>query len=75
MTRKRDLKQRVRERQAETGESYVTALRHVQALRGVRLHRTVCALIVRASTPPRPSRSGSACVCTAAAKAAQARGC
>jgi hypothetical protein len=31
MTRKRDLKQRVRERQAETGESYVTALRHVQA--------------------------------------------
>jgi len=29
MTEKRDLKRRVRERQARTGESYVTALRHV----------------------------------------------
>lgn len=29
MTRKRDLKRRVRERQARTGESYMTALRHV----------------------------------------------
>src|ERR1700759_236878 len=31
MTWKRDLKRRVRQRQAETGESYVTALRHVRA--------------------------------------------
>lgn len=31
MTYKRDLKRRVRQRQAETGESYVTALRHVRA--------------------------------------------
>lgn len=31
MTEKRDLKRRVRERQAETGESYMTALRHVLA--------------------------------------------
>src|SRR5262245_1885413 len=31
MTAKRDLKRRVRERQARTGESYVTALRHVAA--------------------------------------------
>lgn len=30
MTEKRDLKRRVRERQAQTGESYMTALRHVQ---------------------------------------------
>jgi hypothetical protein len=29
MTARRDLKRRVRERQAQTGESYVTALRHV----------------------------------------------
>src|SRR5512142_1555815 len=33
MTEKRDLKRRVRERQAQTGESYMTALRHVQAQR------------------------------------------
>ena len=33
MTRKRDLKRRVRERQTETGESYVTALRRVRARR------------------------------------------
>lgn len=31
MTYKRDLKRRVRQRQAETGESYVTALRQVRA--------------------------------------------
>jgi hypothetical protein len=31
MTKKRDLKRRVRERQARTGESYVTARRHVTA--------------------------------------------
>lgn len=31
MTRRRDLKRRVRDRQAQTGESYMTALRHVQA--------------------------------------------
>jgi hypothetical protein len=31
MTCNRDLKRRVRQRQAETGESYVTALRHVRA--------------------------------------------
>jgi hypothetical protein len=31
MTAKRDLKRRVRERQTRTGESYVTALRHVTA--------------------------------------------
>jgi hypothetical protein len=31
MTRKRDLKRLVRDRQARTGESYVTALRHVRA--------------------------------------------
>lgn len=31
MTHQRDLKRRVRLRQAETGESYVTALRHVRA--------------------------------------------
>jgi len=30
MTQQRDLKRRVRERQARTGESYMTALRHVQ---------------------------------------------
>jgi hypothetical protein len=30
MTQRRDLKRRVRERQARTGESYVTALRHVR---------------------------------------------
>jgi hypothetical protein len=30
MTERRDLKRRVRERQARTGESYMTALRHVQ---------------------------------------------
>ena len=30
MTAKRDLKRRVRERQARTGESYMTALRHVR---------------------------------------------
>ena len=30
MTAKRDLKRRVRERQAHTGESYMTALRHVR---------------------------------------------
>ncbi len=30
MTQKRDLKRRVRERQARTGESYMTALRHVR---------------------------------------------
>ncbi|HSD90238.1 MAG TPA: FHA domain-containing protein [Kofleriaceae bacterium] len=33
MTAKRDLKRRVRERQARTGESYTTALRHVLAAR------------------------------------------
>jgi len=33
MTERRDLKRRVRERQARTGESYMTALRHVQAQR------------------------------------------
>ena len=33
MTAKRDLKRRVRERQARLGESYMTALRHVQAQR------------------------------------------
>lgn len=33
MTAKRDLKQRVRARQAETGESYVTALRRILAQR------------------------------------------
>ena len=33
MTWKRDLKKRVRERQAQTGESYTTALRHVLAQR------------------------------------------
>lgn len=33
MTQRRDLKRRVRARQARTGESYVTALRHVQAER------------------------------------------
>jgi hypothetical protein len=33
MTEKRDLKRRVRERQARTGESYMTALRQVQAQR------------------------------------------
>jgi hypothetical protein len=31
MTAKKDLKRRVRERQARTGESYITALRHVRA--------------------------------------------
>jgi len=31
MTRRRDLKRRVRDRQSHTGESYTTALRHVQA--------------------------------------------
>jgi hypothetical protein len=31
MTQQRDLKRRVRDRQAQTGESYMTALRHVQA--------------------------------------------
>ncbi len=31
MTAKKDLKRRVRERQAQTGESYVTARRHVVA--------------------------------------------
>ena len=33
MTRQRDLKRRVRERQARTGEAYVTALRHVRVPR------------------------------------------
>jgi hypothetical protein len=33
MTEKRDLKRRVRDRQARTGESYMTALRQVQAQR------------------------------------------
>ncbi len=33
MTAKRDLKRRVRERQARTGESYMTALRHVREQR------------------------------------------
>ena len=33
MTERRDLKRRVRERQARTGESYMTALRQVQAQR------------------------------------------
>jgi hypothetical protein len=33
MTDRRDLKRRVRERQAQTGESYVTALRNVRGLR------------------------------------------
>src|SRR5262245_42299735 len=33
MTKKRDLKRRVRERQQQTGESYVTARRHVLAAR------------------------------------------
>ena len=33
MTEKRDLKRRVRDRQAQTGESYMTALRQVQAQR------------------------------------------
>jgi hypothetical protein len=33
MTRRRDLKRRVRDRLAQTGESYMTALRHVRALR------------------------------------------
>lgn len=33
MTQQRDLKRRVRERQARTGESYMTALRQVQAQR------------------------------------------
>ena len=33
MTKQRDLKRRVRERQARTGESYVTALRHVRVPR------------------------------------------
>lgn len=33
MTERRDLKRRVRERQARTGESYMTALRHVQEQR------------------------------------------
>jgi hypothetical protein len=31
MTAKKDLKRRIRARQAETGESYVTARRHVLA--------------------------------------------
>src|SRR5688572_29621963 len=34
MTAKRDLKRRVRQRQARTGESYVTARRRVLAARG-----------------------------------------
>jgi hypothetical protein len=34
MTRNRDLKRRVRDRQGQTGESYMTALRHVQSQRG-----------------------------------------
>jgi hypothetical protein len=34
MTKQRDLKQLVRERQNRTGESYVTALRHVRGERG-----------------------------------------
>src|SRR5438067_1395515 len=33
MTAKRDLKRRIRERQAKTGESYTTARRHVLAAR------------------------------------------
>ena len=33
MTRRRDLKRRVRERQARTGESYTAALKHVLAAR------------------------------------------
>ena len=35
MTRKRDLKKRVRERQTRTGERYTTALQEVQSRRGV----------------------------------------
>src|SRR6185503_15925854 len=34
MTKQRDLKRLVRERQSRTGESYVTALRHVRGDRG-----------------------------------------
>jgi hypothetical protein len=34
MTDRRDLKRRVRERQARTGEAYMTALRHVRGARG-----------------------------------------
>src|SRR4051812_18150686 len=35
MTKKRNLKRRVRERQARTGESYVTARRQLLAARGI----------------------------------------
>src|SRR5215468_10944795 len=34
MTKQRDLKRIVRERQSRTGESYVTALRHVRGVQG-----------------------------------------